>query len=56
MVMVSLVEWEVFTPAVQVIVNSTLNTVALAFLLKMTLLMGVLFMYFLKKLRKPDTG
>jgi len=35
-------------PIVQVVVGSALNIVALAFLLEMTFLMRVLFMYFLK--------
>jgi len=52
--MVNLVKWEVYIPAMQVVVNLSLSVVALALLIEMTLLMGVLFMYVFKKFRKPD--
>jgi len=46
--MVTLVEWEVSIPAVPVVISSTLSTVAVARVLKMTLLMETLFVYYLK--------
>jgi len=52
--MVNLVKWEVYISAMQVVVNLSLSVVALALLIEMTLLMGVLFMYVFKKFRKPD--
>jgi len=36
-------------PAMQVVVSSASTIIALALLVEMTTLMGVLFMYFLKK-------
>jgi len=53
--MVTLVEWEVSIPAVPVVISSTLSTVAVARVLKMTL-DGNAFCVLFKKFRKPDMG
>jgi len=43
-------------PAVRVVVRSALTIVALALLIKVTLLARAIFMHIFKKFRKPDTG
>jgi len=53
---VNLVELEVSIPALRVVVGLALTIVALALLVEMTLLMGMLLCTLKKKFQKPDTG